>query len=454
MSAPRRRRPDRAKPGAWGTTEQLPSGRWRAFYRKEGVKFSAPRTFATKDEALNWLAAERADRARGSWRDPRDGQVTLREYSDTWMDSRPELSTRTREAYRYTLSSWILPRIAPAGSRGIELGELFIADLTPAVIRQWHAAAWQSSRAQAAERAARRSAPGTHPARAWATLRGLEVAPTGRLSPALLRAWQEAGEPHPELPPREPSETAGLAPVAAGYRLLRAILNTAVGDGLLTANPCQISGAGTVNYRERSTASPQEVAELAALMPRSLSAAVTLAAWSGLRSGELFGLARRHVDLDAGTVRVERALLELVGEPITFGPTKTAKSRRLVHLPGFVVDELRRHLAEHVDADPEALLFTTSTGSPIRRSYVARFFARARRAIGRSELTWHDLRHTGATLAYQAGASVPEVQARLGHATMRAASIYAHAADDSDRVLAARLDAMFRPGQVPRLRAV
>jgi integrase len=58
-------------------------------------------------------------------------------------------------------------------------------------------------------------------------------------------------------------------------------------------------------------------------------------------------------------------------------------------------------------------------------------------------LTWHDPRHTGATLAYRAGASVPEVQARLGHTAMRAAGIDAHMVDDSDQVLAVRLNAMF-----------
>ena len=77
----------------------------------------------------------------------------------------------------------------------------------------------------------------------------------------------------------------------------------------------------------------------------------------------------------------------------------------------------------------------------LRLSHV---FRRARRAIGRDDLTWHDLRHTGATLAYRAGASVPEVQARLGHTTMRAAAIYAHRTDESDRVVAHRLDELFR----------
>lgn len=105
------------------------------------------------------------------------------------------------------------------------------------------------------------------------------------------------------------------------------------------------------------TASPAEVARIAGHMPPQYPAAVTLAAWSGLRFGELFALARRHVDLDAGTVRVERALEQVPGKPITFGKPKTDKSRRLVHLPGFVLAALREHMAEHVEAAPDALLF-------------------------------------------------------------------------------------------------
>ncbi len=63
------------------------------------------------------------------------------------------------------------------------------------------------------------------------------------------------------------------------------------------------------------------------------AAAVHLAAWSGLRAGELLGLARGHVDLTVGTVRVERAVEYLGDHSPTMGPTKTASSRRTVHLP-------------------------------------------------------------------------------------------------------------------------
>jgi integrase len=448
----------RRNPGALGTAEQLPSGRWRAFYRKDGVKFPAPRTFASKDDAHTWLAGERADRTRGTWMDPRHGLTTLREYADTWMDSRPDLAPRTRDLYQRSLTNWVLPRIAARQGRGIELGALTLADLSPSVVRAWYAAMYSTARDNAAKRHARDAERLEHPARVWARAQGLTIAATGRIAPGMLARWTAAGAPVPERVTGAtivPASTAGRTAAAQAYRILRTILNTALQDGLLLSNPCQISGAGTVKHRERTTANPVEVETLAAQMPRNMAAAVTLAAWSGLRYGELFALARRHVDLEAGTLRVERALVAVHGRPIEYGPTKTSKSNRLVNLPAFVVAHLTQHLAEHVPKSRDALLFSMSDGTPVTSLRLSFLFRRARRVIDRPELTWHDLRHTGATLAYRAGASVPEVQARLGHTTMRAALIYAHTADDSDKVLAERLDALYAPKTAtPHLRAV
>ncbi|MDR5699852.1 tyrosine-type recombinase/integrase [Agromyces aerolatus] len=446
----------RKAPGAWGTVEQLPSGRYRASYRKDGQKFAAPATFASKDDANAWLAGERADRARGVWADPRQGRVTLADYAATWMDSRPDLSARTRDTYQRALTRWVLPAVG--NPRPIELGALDLADITQSVVRAWYAALYAAERDAAQARLDRDAERREHPARAWARARGLEVAVTGRLSPAIAKAWRAAGEPRPHVPTPEgrltPDDSARNA-TAHAYRLLRAMLSTAAKEGAITHNPCQIPSAGVVHPRERGTATPAEVASLAAAMPREYAAAVTFAAWSGLRYGELFALARRHVDLDAGTVRVERALVCLPGRPITFGKTKTTKSRRTVHLPAFVLERLRDHLSEHTPKHPDALVFAMPDGTPVTSARLSFLFRRARQTIGRDDLTWHDLRHTGATLAYRAGASVPEVQARLGHATMRAAMIYAHAADDSDRVLADRLDAMYAGTTAPpRLRVV
>ncbi|MGB3730644.1 tyrosine-type recombinase/integrase [Microbacterium sp.] len=450
----------RRAPNRLGTVEALPSGRYRAFYRRDGRKFTAPRTFATHGEADAWLAAEFADRARGVWRDPDAGRVTLADYAADWLAARPDLAPRTRDLYRRNLDRWILPRVGmQAGSRGVELGTMYVADLTPATVRAWRAGVYADARASASRQLAREHERGEHPARVWARSKGMPVAAVGRISPAVMKAWREAGEPQPARKPLAtvvPLESAGETTTAQAYRVLRAILSTAVTDALLTANPCQIRGAGQVAHKERPTATPAEVAQIAAHMPPQYAAAVTLAAWSGLRFGELFALARRHIDLATGAVRVERALEAVPGQPIRFGKTKTAGSRRTVRLPAFVVAQLAEHMAERVPGDPDALLFATAEGGPVSNATLSRHYRAARKVVGREDLRWHDLRHTGATLAYRAGASVPDVQKRLGRTTMRAAQIYAHAGDDSDAVLARNLDLLYAEAStsVPRLKAV
>lgn len=446
--------PSRRTPSALGTVEQLPSGRWRASYRRDGRKFAAPSTFTTRAEGDAWLAGEFADRARGVWKDPDDGQVPLETFAREWLATRADLSPRTLAGYEHVLRAWIVPRIgAEGGARGVELGSMHIADISPATVRAWYAAALTTARDRANQRSA--ATRRRDPARAWAQDQGMPVARTGRLSAGILAAWEAAGSPLPKPARAETRDTAGRSSVTNAYRLLRTILNVAVADGVLDRNPCQIKGAGEARGTERGTASPAEVTALAALMPRRLSTALLLAAWSGLRAGELFALARRHVDLDARTVTVERSLLELPDRPVTFGAPKTAKSRRRVTLPAFVADALHAHMEEFVDASPDALLFTLENGGIVTTSRRTAIFGVARAAAGRTDLTWHDLRHTGATLAYRAGASVPEVQRRLGHTTMRAAQTYAHAADDSDRILADRLHDLYASGAAaPRLRAI
>ena len=90
--------------------------------------------------------------------------------------------------------------------------------------------------------------------------------------------------------------------VAKAYRLLHAIMATALEDELISRNPCVLRGASTERPAERPVASVQEVFDLADAMDPKLRMMVLLAGFTGLRLGELLALRKDRVDLDACTV--------------------------------------------------------------------------------------------------------------------------------------------------------
>lgn len=349
-----------------------------------------------------------------------------------------------------------MPPSAGRRARTINLGESPVGVVSLALIREWHAAALHTAQTRAAERAERHRArllreTTVHAARAWARATGLEVPRTGRLSVRVLEAWRSAGSPAAPVPatlrhPIAPRADAGRASVAQVYRVLHTMLGHAVREGRILANPCDLPGAGTIRNPERTPATLPELDTIATAMPARYAAAVHVAAWSALRAGELFGLTRRHVDLETGAVRVEHQAVTCVNgvEPY-IGPTKTESSRRTVHLPEPVIALLRVHMDTYTGTGPDALIFATPTGQIVPRETRQAAFSKARRAAGRPDLRWHDLRHTGATLAAQSGATVRELQHRLGHSTSRAAMLYQHAGIERDREIARRLGLLAAP---------
>lgn len=234
---------------------------------------------------------------------------------------------------------------------------------------------------------------------------------------------------------------AGLGPitVAKSYRLLRTVLNTAVEDKRISANPCQIKKAGVENSPERRIATMAEVFTLADAIEPRFRSLVLLASFGGLRFGELSGLARKMIDLDAGTVSVEVAATEVRGNRLVKEPKSTAGKRR-VSLPPQIVAELRKHLDTYVAPEPSALVFCGPRGGPIMRGNFHVVWAAARTAAGVPDtFHLHDLRHTGNTLAAATGASTADLMARMGHDSARAALIYQHATRDADQAIAAAL---------------
>ncbi len=173
-------------------------------------------------------------------------------------------------------------------------------------------------------------------------------------------------------------------------------------------------------------------------MPDKLRLAVQLGAWCALRYGEVFELRRKDLDLEAGVVHVRRAVVWTRGLVTTDRP-KTSAGIRDVTIPPHVMPMVTHHLERYVARSQDALLFPDGEGHNRRPSTFARPWHAARAAAGRDDLKFHHLRHTGAVLAAQSGATLADLMGRLGHTTPAMAMIYQHTAADRDRLIADRL---------------
>jgi integrase len=165
-------------------------------------------------------------------------------------------------------------------------------------------------------------------------------------------------------------------------------------------------------------------------MPPHLRIAVHLAAWCQLRRGEIRGLRRQDIDPVAGTLSVcVTKTTAMSGRTVVKEP-KTRAGRRTIAIPPHVLNLLTDHLALYVPDSPEACIVDASN----RQLSLA--WHKSRATLGRPELRFHDLRHSGLTWSAATGASVAELMRRAGHASQSAALRYQHATDDRDRVLA------------------
>ncbi|WP_406305232.1 tyrosine-type recombinase/integrase [Streptomyces sp. NBC_00885] len=144
----------------------------------------------------------------------------------------------------------------------------------------------------------------------------------------------------------------GEPTVAKAYQILRAIMNTAVDDGVIQRNPCRIKGAGAAKTAERPFLEVAEVFQLAESVPARFRVLILLAAFTGLRFGELAALERRDVDLERRTVSVRRALAETRTDGLLIKAPKSAAGVRTVAFPASLTAELALHLDLYTESSP------------------------------------------------------------------------------------------------------
>lgn len=266
-----------------------------------------------------------------------------------------------------------------------------------------------------------------------------EDVPLRAITPSLVRGWYGA----------KMRSKAGKTSVDQSYRFMRAVLNTAVRETLLAKNPCQIPGAGTPKTRRRPVATPAQLEALVEAIPGPYKAAVLLAAWGGLRRGEVLALRREDLDLEALTVTVNRSQTELLATRERFdGRPKTDAGYRTIALPPHIAPFLSEHLDRYAGA---TRLFVSGSGGPMPGDTLGQAFRRARGAAGMAGFRYHDLRHTGQTLAAATGATLADLMKRLGHSSPAAAMRYLHTVNGRDEAIAEALSVIAERGDAAGL---
>ena len=160
---------------------------------------------------------------------------------------------------------------------------------------------------------------------------------------------------------------------------------------------------------DRRVLVPEEVEAIADAIDPRYRVLVLIGGYCGLRLGEALGLRWKRIDILTRTIMVAEQLDRMT---LQLAPLKTRASRRVVPMPAFIADELAAIAPAPVD--PEALVFTTEAGGPIRDgNFRRRIWAPALEAAGLAPAKFHDLRHHCAGFAISLGAHPKEIAVML-----------------------------------------
>ena len=427
------------KRNQFGSVRKLPSGRFQARYiDAAGARITArtiddkPLTFATEKQARIYLIHLQSDLERGI--DPYAvmpaSADTLRKRVDMYLDplagsrlTAKALRKSTASNYRRLADHYLFRQMD-----GFCLAQMPITAITRADVRKWHSLIQASCVSKQREIKTR-----AHPARTWARAQAIPTSMHGRIDTKLIQAWIDAGAPMIKNYKESPTGTVQLA---QAYRFLKAIFNVAIDDGIIKENPCRIKGASTPRHSERPIITPDQIAALAAEVPERYSILVILAAYSSMRSSELLGLQRKHINELQSIIKIEHQLTNYASDQDLFVPPKTDAGIRDVPIPRELMSALIDHIDRFVkNPSPDALIFTTATGLPLFKGRKS-WFVTARRRLDLDHIHFHDLRHTGQSLAMMQGANTKDLQRRAGQASEAAARIYMHGSKLRDREVA------------------
>jgi integrase len=371
---------------------------YQALWRPPGDGRDSERrskTFRTKKDANHWIAKTEAAAHAGSYVDPRKGEKLFGTVANEWLaDKEHDVEPRTHADYASTIRTWLTAPDDPTGARPPFRGQI------------------------------------------------------GRITAGQIEDWL-----------RRIARHRSHRTMAKTYGVFAQIMAFATRRGYLAFNPCvnvkmprrprADYDPDTGEYIEQQppaivVLTRAEITALADAMPTTAYAtALTFDAWMGLRASELWALKLKDIDLLHGGVHVRRAWKE-VNNRFYLGPLKSHAGRRYIAMPSFITDLLATYIEDAGISHPESWLFPDEDGEPVRQNrFYKQVFKPAVKAVlpDKSQLRFHDLRHTAASFILAVHPNLFLVMKRLGHASITTTTkTYGHLVGDVDAMLATALD--------------
>ena len=385
-----RKNNSRAAQGS-GNIRQRPDGRWEArfTYTDELGKQKRASVYAdTQKEARKKLTAALKSVDEGSYR--KTQRYTVQQWMEEWVSVYcRELKPSTIDGYRSKAKTWINPA----------LGTVQLSALTNTTIQKFY------------------------------------------------NQLRDGNKDHKPLSPKSIQNIHGI---------FHRALKQAVIAGLIPSNPADNVKLPKVKKPDLSPLMDDNIGKfMEAIQGDRFERLFILALFSGMRQSEIIGLRWDDVDLDNGTILVRRQLQKSrsSGKYIYVGETKNGKERTVSIAPS-VAKVLRQQKAQQAEwqlaagslwNNADNLVFTDEAGNHIRHNTMTEHFKNAVASIGMPGARFHDLRHSYAISALQAGDSIKAVQEQLGHySSAFTMDVYAAVSDTMRRESQNRMEALFQ----------
>ena len=251
------------------------------------------------------------------------------------------------------------------------------------------------------------------------------------------------------------------------HRMLSSVFTKAVQWGLVPENPCKRAEAPKAEEIDVQALEELDVAKLLNALqdaPTQFSVITQLALFTGARRGEICALSWSDIDLEKGTISINRTVQFIPGTGLVFNPPKTKRSRRCIRIGSDCVELLREYqryqkaerfrigsawvrkvTLENGKVVDNDMLFTKWDGEPMDPDIISTWFPKFLTEHGLPQVHFHSLRHTNASILIAAHTPITTVSGRLGHAqTSTTLNYYASAIQSADAAAADTLEGIIK----------